>query len=185
MAVRRSLQWVLGGSAALSALALLTLPSAPPAVMEASPRDGAATPSWGATSGAPRVAAAPVALPERIEREPLAAAEQDPFMVPAVPAAAPVPTNAPAPVPPPVAPAPPPPPQPPAMTHRYFGSMRTPDGQALVYLSDGTAAVAALPGAALSSGYVVDSVSEREVRLLYPPLAHAASVTIPLAPNTP
>ena len=115
--------------------------------------------------------------------EALPAAEQDPF---ASPRAAQIPasivvTPPTAPAPPPLAPAPTP--QAPPMTHRYFGSMQDPDGVTRYYLTDGERAVAARDGALLSSGYVVEAVNEREIRLAYPATAVSAIVAITSVPR--
>lgn len=115
--------------------------------------------------------------------EALPAAEQDPF---GSPRATQIPANILA--PPPIVPASPPlvaapTPQAPPMTHRYFGSMQDPDGVTRYYLTDGERAVAARDGAVLTSGYVVEAVSEREIRLAYPALGVSSAVAITAAPR--
>jgi hypothetical protein len=69
------------------------------------------------------------------------------------------------------------------MTHRFFGSMRTPAGETLLYLTNGDTPIAARPGVMLNSGYRIEEVTPREIRLLYPPLEHHASVVIPPPPR--
>ena len=184
MAVRRSLWWMLGAAGALSVIALAAFPPAP-RVVDASRRDLApAATGWGRSVLAARPSpVALAALPAHLDREPLTIAERDPFSSPPptpLPAARTVretPTLLTKSATEPVAP------QPPALTHRFIGSMRTPEGQALVYITDGSNPVLAQPGTALASGYVVEFVDEHQVRLVYPPLAHQAVVTIPPAPT--
>ena len=76
------------------------------------------------------------------------------------------------------APALPPPPAPPPMNHRIVGRFQSPEGKWLVFLQDGANTVQAQPGATLSSGYVVESVT-KEIRLRHPLADEAASLPLP------
>ncbi|MBN8486840.1 MAG: hypothetical protein J0M20_03760 [Burkholderiales bacterium] len=65
------------------------------------------------------------------------------------------------------------------MNHRVIGRFRSPEGQWFVFLQDGANSLHATPGVALSSGYVVESISAAEVRLRHS-LAEQL-VSLPLA----
>ncbi len=184
MAVRPGLKWTLGAAALLSVIAIVAVPN-PSSKGGPGSRDPTATVA--AWTDAPRPAKAMTSIlamvPTQIDRVPIEISEQDPFYQ--------------SPPPPPPAPAQPPPPpvtspvvaapveapQPPPMTHRFFGTMRNPDGQVLTYVTDGASTVQAVPGVTLSSGYVIDAITDREIHLLYPPLSSESRISIPPAPN--
>jgi hypothetical protein len=65
------------------------------------------------------------------------------------------------------------------MNHRIVGRFLSPDGQRLVFLQDGAQAVVAASGAVLSSGYIVDSVTPRELRLRHPLAGQAVALPMP------
>lgn len=76
---------------------------------------------------------------------------------------------------------PPPPPQPkavqeappptaPPLPFRYMGRMQEEDGQALVYLTQGTRAYSVSQGDTIDGTYRVDSISPAQVTLVYLPL---------------
>lgn len=182
MAVRSGLKWTLSAAVLLSVIAIVTVPNP---TSEAGGRNPAAT--GNAWTDAPRhgntMTAALVMLPTQIDRIPIEVSEQDPFnQSPPPPPQTPVPPP-PQPVISPVVVAPVEAPQPPPMTHRFFGSMRNPDGQMLTYVTDGASTVQVVPGVTLSSGYVIDAITEREIRLRYPPLSSETRISIPPAPN--
>lgn len=108
----------------------------------------------------------------------LSAAARDPFnATPPPPAPTPQQSKAassPAEVAPPA-----PPPPPPPMNHRVMGRFMSPGGQQMVFLQDGTQAVLAAPGAVLASGYVVEAVAAREVKLRHPLAEQAVSLPMP------
>ena len=171
--VRRGLWWTLAGVGAISAWSVVKMPLAGGAqgsVVEPIVREHS-------TSGAVGATDSPVtALPATVDREVVTVAERDPFADIANP---PAPSVAPAtPVVKPFV-GPPLPPPPPPMTHRFFGAMRTPEGSMLVYLTDSDEQAPAKVGQALRSGYVVEAVTEREIKLVYPPLDHHTSVPVP------
>ena len=70
-----------------------------------------------------------------------------------------------------------PPPAPPAMTYRFAGRVTGPDGTKQVFLARGDALVAVSKGVMLDGGYVVESVDEDAVVLVFPDLR--ARVSIP------
>jgi hypothetical protein len=74
---------------------------------------------------------------------------------------------------------PPPPPAPPPMNHRVVGRFQTPEGAWLVLVQDGERAVPAVPGLALASGWVVESVTARELRLRHSRVEQAESLPVP------
>lgn len=168
----------------LSVFAIVAVPNQGPTARPGSRNPTATATAW---ADAPRPAKAETStlalVPTQIDRVPIEISEQDPFY------------QSPPPPPPALVPPPPPPvispvvaapaeaPQPPPMTHRFFGSMRNPDGQVLTYVTDGASTVQAVPGVTLSSGYVIDAITEQEIRLLYPPLSSESRISIPPAPN--
>lgn len=98
---------------------------------------------------------------------PLSPAERDPFYAePSRPAASPVspalihatPVAA-------TSTSPPAPPQPPQMAHRVMGRFQSPDGAWLTFVQDGELAVLASAGLQLATGWVVESLTEDELRL--------------------
>jgi hypothetical protein len=76
-------------------------------------------------------------------------------------------------------PEPPPSPPPPPMNHRVIGRFQTPGGQWLVLVQDGAAAVQVEPALLLSSGWVVESVTTREVTLRHPLVKQASILAAP------
>ena len=182
MAVRPGLKWTLGAATLLSVFAIVAVPNPSPTAGPGSRDPTATVTAW---TDAPRPAKAMTSslamVPTQIDRVPIEISDQDPFnQSPPPPPPAPV---QPTPVISPVMAAPVEAPQPPPMTHRFFGSMRNPDGQVLTYVTDGASTVQAVPGVTLSSGYVIDAITEREIRLLYPPLSSESRISIPPAPN--
>ncbi len=67
----------------------------------------------------------------------------------------------------------------PPMNHRIVGRFVSPDGQRMVFLQDGPQTVLAVSGAVLSSGYAVDAVTPRELRLRHPMAVQAVSMPMP------
>ena len=65
------------------------------------------------------------------------------------------------------------------MNHRVMGRFMSPGGQQMVFLQDGTQAVLAAPGVVLASGYVVEAVTAREVKLRHPQAEQAVSLPMP------
>lgn len=65
------------------------------------------------------------------------------------------------------------------MNHRVVGRFQSPDGQWSVFLQDGAQAVQAAPGLALSSGYVIEALGPRELRLRHPLAEQAVSLALP------
>ena len=166
-----ALRWALGASALASVWALWWPQS--PGAGEPTP---AVTPAP-KSSAAPGIPPAPVPKAGPTENEvSLSPASRDPFQLPPPPPPPPAP-NAAAKTAADASP-PPPPPAAPPMTHRVFGSIQDPDGLRLVFLVDGAQQVLAVEGAALSSGYVVKTVTATEIRLRHP-LAEQ-DVTLPL-----
>jgi hypothetical protein len=165
--MRRSLKWILGATAALSAWALLYPARAPVEAASVPSRVGIPA-SGGAVAAArrdevdvPAVAALPTHWP-RVELE---AASRNPFFVP--PASAPKT----------VAPPPPPPPSSPVVdlppaNYRFWGRMTAPDGHRLLMLARGDAGapVAVDASTKLEDGWAVESIGDNGVVLL-----HAAS----------
>jgi len=74
---------------------------------------------------------------------------------------------------------PPPAPTAPPMNHRVVGRFQTPEGQWLVFLQDGNRTVPAASGVALATGYVVESVTPREIQLRHPLAQQPVSVPLP------
>lgn len=67
----------------------------------------------------------------------------------------------------------------PPMNHRIVGRFLSPDGQRLVFLQDGAQTVVAAPGVVLSSGFTVDTVTPRELRLRHPLAGQAVALPMP------
>lgn len=65
------------------------------------------------------------------------------------------------------------------MNHRVVGRFQSPEGAWLVFVQDGERAVPAAPGLSLASGWVVESVTAREVRLRHPQAEQAVSLPVP------
>lgn len=72
----------------------------------------------------------------------------------------------------------------PQLTYSFFGRMLEPQGQLLVYLSDGDAAIAIARGTQLAQGWVVDSVDASTVRLAHPASGTKAEIPLPAEPDT-
>jgi hypothetical protein len=107
----------------------------------------------------------------------LSPAERDPFnSTPPPPAQGKAVVTAPqaAPAAPPA-----PPPASPPMNHRVVGRFQSPAGAWLVFVQDGERAVPAAPGLALTSGWVVESVTARELRLRHPQVEQPVSLQVP------
>ncbi|MBX9904075.1 MAG: cohesin domain-containing protein [Burkholderiales bacterium] len=81
------------------------------------------------------------------------------------------------PPPPKIVVAPPPPPPPPPMLYRFAGRLLQ-DGKSQVFVSKGDAPVGINPGDTLDGGYVVESITNSAIELIYPPLKHKASIAI-------
>lgn len=183
--LRPALRWTLGLTSAATAWALL------------SPADGNVTPAatstlvnMGQSPAAPSALGAantvshrkpsmapPPPIPGRLPEAALEAADRDPFMIP--------------PPPPPPAPSPPPPPPPPPaavappLNYRYLGSMLDPEGSRKVYLIRADKDVLVQSGTRLEEGYVVEAITDDEIRLIYEPLQQRAVIRIPPAQPTP
>ena len=80
-----------------------------------------------------------------------------------------------------LAPLPPPRPIAPAQSLRYLGYMLTPAGETLVLLADGETPVPVQPGTRLPNGYVVQTLGQNAVRLLYPLTDTVVDLPIPPA----
>jgi hypothetical protein len=140
-----------------------------------------------ASSGVSENAQELIALPSKIEREPLEASSRDPFALFTPPAPKqPVPKKVP---PPPVMAAAPPVPQavaapsPPPLNLRFLGQAATPDGERLIYAALGDTPVLLSKGANLPNGYQVTSIEPRLVNLIYTPLNFSAQLALPEPPR--
>ena len=71
---------------------------------------------------------------------------------------------------------------PPPMTWRAVGAMVGPDGGHVVWLSRGADEVAITPNMQLDDGYVVQSIGDDEVVLVYPSLGTTAHIPLPRGP---
>jgi hypothetical protein len=164
--MRRSLWFVLAGTAALAAWSYRTTPAT--ALLAAAPVLPVST--------APgiRQAGAFGAWPE-LEVVP---ALGDPFAStpPAPPAALRYQLAAPS-------AAEPPPPSAPALAHRFFGRVVGPDGQLLTLLTRTGEPVAISDGMTLDDGYVVEAVRADAVRLVYPALGSVVELPLPPPPS--
>lgn len=108
----------------------------------------------------------------------LGPAERDPFN--STPVAPPAQDKAVVPAPQVVPASPPaPPPATPPLNHRVVGRFQSPEGAWLVFVQDGEGAVPAAAGLALASGWVVESVTARELRLRHPQADQAVSLPVP------
>lgn len=178
--MRRSLKWGLTVSGLLSAVALWT-DTSPRIVAAVEPR----LTERDSLPPAPerRAIASPAApslppLPATWTPTRLAAAQRDLFAPADARPVAPPPPAAPAPAQPP---APPPPPPTPEMRLRYLGRMQTPQGETLVYLSAGDTALPVKKGDTLDNGFVIDSIDDDGIHLLYPPNQQRLVIAIPPA----
>ncbi len=172
--MRRSLVFVLVATVALAAWSYRW--SAMPPVVAAA--------SLPATAGTapPAASVSQRARPVRWPEVEVAAAAGDPFSV--APAPQQTPPNLPPPSPPPV-PAAALPPAAPALEHRFFGRVVSPDGQQITLLTRTGVPVAVSEGVPLNDGYVVESVRPEAVRLVYPPLGTVVDLPIPASPSEP
>jgi hypothetical protein len=172
--MRRSLTWALGGTVVLSGVALWW--PQPSALTEFSARSAdlpAPMPEASRT-----LAGSLPALPSHWPVQPIEPAKRDAFQ-PVLPPAPPPP---PSPVKAQVAPAwVAPPPTAPPVGFRYYGRMTTPDGDQVVFLTNGDKPVKVAVGTELDGGYVVESISPEVIQLVYPPLDKRTTVDIPPA----
>lgn len=127
-----------------------------------------------AAGGSAPLSPLPSVLPDRD-----AEAGQRDIFTPVTPPPPPPPPPSPAPPPPP----PPPPPVPPPMNWRALGSMVTPAGERIVWLAKGNNEITVKPGAQLDDGYVVQTLDEDKVVLLYPPIGTTAKLSLPHGPS--
>lgn len=74
----------------------------------------------------------------------------------------------------------PPPVAAPPMEHRVIGAFTTPEGERLVVLQDDAHSVVAASGVTMSSGYVIEGVTNHEVRLRHPLANQPVNLSIPL-----
>lgn len=77
----------------------------------------------------------------------------------------------------------PPLPEPPPMIYRFAGRLLQ-DGKLQVFVSKGDTALAIKQGDVLEGGYVVEAITADTIALVYPPLGHKASISIPAAIST-
>ncbi len=75
------------------------------------------------------------------------------------------------------------PPPPPPMLYRFAGQLLQ-DSKSQVFVSKGDTPVAINPGDTLDGGYVVESISNSAIELIYPPLKHKVSIAIVPALST-
>jgi len=65
------------------------------------------------------------------------------------------------------------------------GAMTTPQGERLVWLAKGNDEISVKPGTLLSDGYMVQSIDDETVVLLYPPIGTTARIPLPQASSKP
>lgn len=178
--MRSSLKWTFAVTGISSLVALWLEPAGPsvvPSVVAARvPSSAEPYNNWraAAATAAPDAAAAP--LPSRLPDRDLEAGRRDIF----TPVTAPPPPLPPA--PPPVSPPPPAPqPSPPQMNWRALGSMVTPESQRLVWLAKGSDEITVKVGTMLDDGYVVQSIDDQAVVLLYPSIGTTVRLDLPHA----
>jgi hypothetical protein len=179
--MRNSLKWTLAVTGITSLIALWLEPGGTGAVQgvvdaRVPPPSSDPYGSWrtAAATATPEAASGP--LPSRLPDRDLEAGRRDIF-TPVTALPPPPPPSPPAAPPPPPAP----PPSPPQMNWRALGSMVTPDGQRLVWLAKGSDEITVKPGTTLDDGYVVQSIDDHAVVLLYPPLGTTARLGLPQA----
>ncbi|WP_293998503.1 hypothetical protein [Sphaerotilus sp.] len=179
--MRRSLKWGLTASGMLSAVALWT-DTSPRIVAAVEPRltarDSLPLAPERRAIAPQATAPSPPPLPATWTPTRLALAQRDLFAPADARPVAPPTTAAPPPAQPP---APPPPPPTPEMRLRYLGRMQTPQGETLVYLSAGDTALPVKKGDALDNGFVIDSIDDDGIHLLYPPNQQRLVIAIPPA----
>lgn len=181
--MRASLKWALAVTGITSLAALWLEPggtSAVPGVVDARVPTPAPDPyaNWQSaatlgSAGAAVAAAASAPLPSRLPDRDLVAGQRDIF----TPVTAPSPPPPPPPAAPP--PPPPPPPAPPPMNWRAVGAIVAPDGQRLVWLAKGNDEITIQTGTTLDDGYVVQSIDDQAVVLLYPPIGTTVRLDLP------
>lgn len=177
--LHRTLIWVLAGSLLASAWALWW-PSESAAVVQSNvpelPKRTAPSTS-GPLGESVSAVSSPVAASS--EQPTLSPPSRDPFNV--EPAALPEAQVkiAPAPAHEERAPTPQAPTAPP-MNHAVIGRFLSPEGQRLVFLQDGAQTVVAEPGVTLASGYVIETVTAKEVRLRHLLAEQAVSLPLPV-----
>jgi len=71
----------------------------------------------------------------------------------------------------------------PPLDYRYLGRMIDPTGQQIVYLARGDKALPVAVGARLDEGYVVETITDDAIRLMYPAGQVHAVIPIPPAPE--
>jgi len=187
MPMRKSLWWALGGTLALTAASLWVTRQAPTLVAAAvrgndAPAPADERPLLQAAPGPARWDRATPAgpLPAQWPAQALEPAKRDIFQ-PVLPPAPPPP---PAPKPVPVVAPPPPAPMAPPMNYRFFGRMLTPEGASIVYLVKGTGVpIEVAVDQRLDDGYVVESITDQAVQLVYPPLGQRATIGIAPPPQ--
>ena len=187
MPMRKSLWWALGGTLALTAASLWATRQAPTLVAAAvragdAPAPADERPLLQAAPGPARWDRATPAgpLPAQWPAQALEPAKRDIFQ-PVLPPAPPPP---PAPKPVPVVAPPPPAPMAPPMNYRFFGRMLTPEGASIVYLVKGTGVpIEVAVDQRLDDGYVVESITDQAVQLVYPPLGQRATIGIAPPPQ--
>lgn len=174
----RALIWALAGSLLASAWALWW-PTESAAVIQSSVPDAPRRVAPSASSAlSERVPGVSAPVTANSERPTLSPPSRDPFNItPSAPLeaqvkAAPVQTREER-ASQPQAPSAPP------MNHVVIGRFLSPAGQRLIFLQDGTQTAVAEPGVALSSGYVIETVTPKEVRLRHPLAEQAVSLPLP------
>jgi hypothetical protein len=179
--MRSSLKWTLVATSIASLAAVWLEPGGQgevPGVVGARVPPPSSDPygNWrtAAAGTAPEAAAASAPLPSRLPDRDMEAGRLDIF-TPVTPPPPPAPP-APPPAPPPP---PPPPPAPPQMNWRALGSMVTPEGQRLVWLAKGNDELTVKPGTTLDDGYVVQSIDDQSVTLLYPAIGTVTRIELP------
>ncbi|NKI97729.1 hypothetical protein [Rhizobacter sp. SG703] len=183
MALGRGLSWALGSTLVLTALSLWSSKEAPTLVAAAVRDDGSLPPGTATPAPHPMprdawtgAADATTPLPTQWPAQALEPAKRDIFQ-PVLPPAPPPPPVAKA--PPPAPPPPPPPPMAPPMNYRFYGQMVTPEGGHIVFLVKGNAApIEVTAQQTLDDGYVVESITDDAVKLVYPSLGQRAVVGI-------
>lgn len=118
-------------------------------------------------------------MPAALVRVPLGPVLRDPFAPPPPPPPPPQPKL----VLPKLPEVPPPPPAPPALGLAFAGRWVGPDGTPAVVATSGNDVVTLRVGMVLPTGYRVESIDERSVHFLYPPMNATARLDLPPAPR--
>ena len=178
--MRSSLKWTLAATSIASLVAVWLEPAGQgevPGVGGARVLPPSSDPygNWrtAAAAAAPDAVSASAPLPSWLPDRDMEAGRRDIF-TPVTPPPPPAPPPSPPPPPPP-----PPPPSPPQMNWRALGSMVTPDGRQLVWLAKGSEELTVKPGTTLDDGYVVQSIDDQAVVLLYPSLGTTTRIPLP------